>query len=194
MSTASSERAILRSPVPADQDPRYLPRRPMRGRLESIQISDGGVPKGGVPGPIEVTVNGLLGDRQRDLRFHGGPDRAVCLFSHELIILLRSEGHPIDRGTTGENLTLSGLDWSLVQTGARMTVGEVTLEITKPVHPCRNIAGSFADGDFSRLSAKIYPGRSRLYARVLTPGLIRPGDPVTCVPGPLQASLQGSDA
>jgi len=151
---------------------------PARGRLESIQISNGGVPKRNVASAIEVTTNGLAGDRQRDLRFHGGPDRAVCLFSQEQIDALRNEGHPIDRGTTGENLTLSGLNWSFVRPGARLTVGEVTLEVTAPAHPCRNIAGSFADGDFSRISAKIHPGRGRMYARVLTPGTIRPGDPV----------------
>lgn len=153
----------------------------MSGRLVSIQISNGGVPKREVRGPIEVTAAGLSGDRQRDLRFHGGPDRAVCLFSRELIDALRSEGHPIDHGTTGENFTISGLDWGLLVPGARLRVGEVTLEITKPAHPCKNIAGSFADGDFSRLSAKVHPGRGRMYARVLTPGRVRPGDPVAWV-------------
>lgn len=155
----------------------------MNGRLDSIQTSDGGVPKKSVQGSVEVTVNGLTGDRQRDLRFHGGRDRAVCLFSREVIDRLRSEGHPIAPGTTGENLTLSGLDWGLVRTGARLIVGEIALQITKPAHPCQNIAGSFADGDVSRLSVKIHPGRGRMYARVLTPGLIRPGDPVSCTPG-----------
>jgi MOSC domain-containing protein YiiM len=92
---------------------------------------------------------------------------------------LRSEGHPIDAGTTGENLTVSGLDWSRVEPGSRWQVGGVVLEITKPAHPCRNIADSFADRDFSRLSAKIHPGWGRLYARVLVPGVIRAGDPVT---------------
>ena len=150
-----------------------------RGRLESIQISSGGVPKHNVASAISVTAGGLAGDRQRDLRFHGGPDRAVCLFSQEQIDLLRNEGHPIDRGTTGENLTLSGLDWKLLRPGSRLKVGEVMLEITAPAHPCRQIAGSFANGDFSRLSAKIHPGTGRMYARVLKPGTIRPGDPVT---------------
>jgi len=153
-----------------------------RGRLESIQISNGGVPKNRVAGRVEVTVNGIRGDRQRDLRFHGGPDRAVCLFSREVIEELRGQGHPIDRGTTGENLTLSGIDWGLLAAGARVQVGEVLLEITRPAHPCRNIAGSFIGGDVSPLSAKVRPGRGRMYARVVNPGILRPGDPVTCVP------------
>ena len=149
------------------------------GRLESIQISDGGVPKRNVGSAIEVTVNGLVGDRQRNLDLHGGPDRAVCLLSQEQIAELRLEGHPIEPGTTGENLTVSGLDWAPVRPGSLLRVGAVALEITRPAHPCRNIAGSFADADFTRLSAKIHPGRGRMYARVLAPGLIRPGDAVT---------------
>ena len=161
------------------------------GRLESIQISNGGVPKRTIQGAVEVTTKGLAGDRQRDLRFHGGPDRAVCLFSRERIEALRSEGHPIDHGTTGENLTLAGLDWAEVRTGARLAVGAVVLEITKPAHPCKNIAPSFADGDFSRLSAKRPEGLSRMYARVLVPGVIRAGDRVALLrslpPGSIQS-------
>lgn len=164
--------------MPADQESTLSPFGARSGRLVSIQISNGGVPKREVKGPVEVTSEGVAGDRQRDLRFHGGPDRAVCLFSQELIDDLRSEGHPIDRGATGENLTISGLDWALVQPGGQLTVGAVTLEVTKPAHPCKNIAGAFADRDFSRLSAKVHPGRGRMYARVLTAGVIQAGDPV----------------
>ena len=150
------------------------------GRLESIQISSGGVPKRAVSGSVEITANGVSGDRQRDLRIHGGPDRAVCLFSLEVIDELRAQGHPIDRGTTGDNLTLVGVEWSEVVTGTRLRVGEVLLEVTRPANPCRNIAGSFADGDFSRLSAKLHTGRSRMYARVIEPGRVQPGDAVLC--------------
>ena len=167
--------------MPADQRLDSPPSEMRRGRLASIQISDGGVPKRRVSGPIEVTPNGLAGDRQRDLRFHGGPDRALCLFSREHIDEFREQGHPIDAGTTGENLTISGLDWTLLQTGERLRIGEVEVEITKFAHPCKNIAGSFADRDISRLSEKIHPGRGRLYARVLRPGFLQPGDPVEVV-------------
>ncbi len=148
------------------------------GLLESIQVSNGGVPKLRVDHPVRIGVNGLDGDRQRDLRYHGGPDRAVCLLAQEIIDGFRAEGHPIDRGATGENLTISGLDWSLVRTGARLAIGEVVLEITKPAHPCKNLVGSFSDGDFSRLSAKLHPGRTRMYARVIRPGLVQAGDRV----------------
>ena len=146
-------------------------------RLESINVSGGGVPKQSVKEAL-ITSAGVAGDRQRDLRFHGGPDRAVTLFSAERIELLRAEGHPIEAGSTGENLTVSGLDWDGIAPGARLRIGQAELEITRYASPCAKIAGSFTGGDFGRLSQKAYPGWSRLCARVLREGLVREGDPV----------------
>jgi MOSC domain-containing protein YiiM len=88
------------------------------GSLASINISNGGVPKRRLPSCV-VTANGLQGDRQRDLRYHGGPDRAVCLFSEELIAALQAEGHPIAAGTIGENLTIGGISWNQMVPGAQ---------------------------------------------------------------------------
>jgi MOSC domain-containing protein YiiM len=146
--------------------------------LHSINISDGGVPK--LPrASCRVRTSGLEGDRQRDLRYHGGPDRAVSLYSLDLIRALREEGHPIAAGSTGENLTLVGVPWSAMQPGARLQIAGVVLELTRPAAPCKNIAGSFAAGDFSRISEKIHPGWSRFYARVLEEGVVTVGDHVT---------------
>jgi len=148
-----------------------------RGTLASINLSDGGVPKLPVS-ECEVTANGLEGDRQRDLHFHGGPGRAVSLFSLEKIRALQAEGHPIDAGTTGENFTVSGLDWDAVAPGATLRVGEVTLEVTNYAHPCANIAGSFEDGGYHRMSQQRQPGWSRVYARVVQPGRVQVSDEV----------------
>ncbi len=115
------------------------------------------------------------GDRQRNLGLHGGPDRAVCLYSFDLIQALQAEGHPIAPGAIGENLTLAGLDWSLMVPGAQVDVGPVLLEVTGYTTPCRNISASFAAGEFVRVSQKVHPGWSRVYARVLEEGLVTPG-------------------
>lgn len=66
------------------------------GKIQSIQVSQGGVPKNYV---FVVTVMGdrIEGDDQANKKYHGGPDRAVCLFSQERIDALRAEGHPISR-------------------------------------------------------------------------------------------------
>ncbi len=149
-----------------------------RGRLESINVSQGGVPKHPTP-EATVGTDGVEGDRQRDLRFHGGPDRAVSVFSAERIAGLQAEGHPIAPGTIGENLTVSGIDWTRATPGARFDIGAVRLEVTRYAAPCANIAGSFTGGDIARVAQKTNPGWSRVYTRVLAPGHIRVGDGVT---------------
>lgn len=145
-----------------------------RGVVVGVHVNpEGGVPKFAV-GLALVTAEGVAGDRQLDLKHHGGPDRAVCLFSRERIAALAAEGHPIAPGTTGENLTIAGLDWSRLAPGDRLAVGDdVVLEITGPAPPCNTIAGSFTSGEFTRISAKLHPGWSRLYARVLREGVVR---------------------
>ena len=147
------------------------------GRIESINVSRGGVPKTPVFEAL-ITVDGVDGDRQRDLRFHGGPERAVVLFSLELIRALRREGHPVDVGTTGENLTVSGIDWAAISPGAELEIGGARLLITKYASPCEKIRRSFLDEDFTRISQKLHAGWSRLCARVVTEGIVCVGDHV----------------
>src|SRR5436853_6737833 len=86
-----------------------------------------------------ITEQGLDGDRQRDLRFHGGPDRAIVLFSLGVIRALQREGHTIAAGTTGENLTISGIDWTTIVPGTELTIAEVRLLIKKYTSPCEKI-------------------------------------------------------
>src|SRR5215217_6827251 len=93
------------------------------GSVHQISVSQGGVPKLPVPSAT-VTATGVEGDRHRNPRIHGGPQRAVCLFSLEVIERLRTEGHPIAPGTAGENVTLAGLNWSLVRPGVRLRLGD----------------------------------------------------------------------
>lgn len=148
------------------------------GRVFRINLSNGGVPKLPVS-EARVTRNGIVGDRQRYPVFHGGPERAVSLFSLEVIERVRAEGHPVEPGSTGENVTVAGLDWSLLAPGSRLAVGrEVVLEITGYAAPCGTIKASFAGGRFKRISQKVNPGESRLYARVLGEGRVGAGDEV----------------
>jgi MOSC domain-containing protein YiiM len=146
--------------------------------VHQISTSDGGVPKLAVP-EARITVEGVGGDRQQNRDVHGGVDQAVCLFSLEMIEALQREGHMIKPGATGENLTIAGLDWSRLTPGDRLRIGEnVRLKIMSYTAPCKYNARWFIDGDFSRISQKLHPGWSRLYARVLVEGHVRPGDAV----------------
>jgi MOSC domain-containing protein YiiM len=111
------------------------------------------VSDGGVPKlPVHgarVTSLGLEGDRQDDL------------------------------GSTGENLTLAGLDWAQVVPGVRLHLGdEVVVEVTQYTTPCHKLVSSFADGAVQRMSQEQHPGWARVYTRVLSEGQIRIGDRV----------------
>src|SRR5204863_9998143 len=126
-----------------------------------------------------LSQSGVVGDAQNDTKNHGGPERAVCVYSLERIRELQEEGHPIDIGTAGENLTLEGIDWRLVVPGSRPQVGgDVLLEVAAFTNPCKTIKHSFVDGRFVRIAEKLYPGWSRVYARVLAEGRIHSGDRV----------------
>jgi MOSC domain-containing protein YiiM len=149
----------------------------MYSSVHSINLSAGGVPK--LPeNEALITVDGLVGDRQRNRRYHGGPMRAVCLYSLERIALLREEGHPIEPGSVGENLTVTGLDWDHVVPGVRLSVGAAELEITSFTKPCKTIRNSFVGSNVHRIAQDRFPGWSRVYAKVLKDAVVRVGDAV----------------
>jgi MOSC domain-containing protein YiiM len=111
-------------------------------------------------------------------------ERAICLYAAEAIEALRAEGHPIVPGSAGENITTRGLDWHSAQPGVRLRLGTaVVVEITRFTTPCKKIRASFAAGDFNRIHNGLYPGWSRAYARVVTGGVIRPGDSIEILAG-----------
>ena len=130
-----------------------------------------------------VTVAGVRGDRQAHRQVHGGPERAICLYSLDLMAALRAEGHQIVPGTLGENFTVAGIDWSLVQPGCEFAVGPVRLRVTTYASPCTKVRSAFKGGAFERLSETLHPGWSRVYARVLQEGVVTTGDPVRLLPG-----------
>ena len=155
---------------------------PSPGRIVSLNRSAGGVPKLQVD-EARITTDGMSGDRQEDAHHHGGVDRAVSLYSLDLIEHLQLEGHPIAPGTAGENVTVRGIDWREVVPGQRLSLGEAEIEVTSYASPCTTIKGSFLDGEFSRISHKVHPGWSRVYARVVREGTIRRHDEVRLLTG-----------
>lgn len=148
-----------------------------------MNSSRGGVPKQ----PVfegRISSLGLEGDVQNDLRYHGGPDRALVLFSLDVIRMLQAEGHSVVAGSAGENLTISGVAWAAIAPGTRLSIGDATLEIASYTSPCSKLSALFLDGNFTRISQKVHPGFSRLSARVLKGGTVRAGDVVTVEEGP----------
>jgi MOSC domain-containing protein YiiM len=157
-----------------------------KGVLHQISISRGGPPKTEIK-EGQVTTLGIEGDSHRDRINHGGVERALCLFSKEIIDALASKGYNIFPGALAENLTLAaegGFDYSNLLPGDTVAIGEnVKIQITSYTTPCSNVAPylTLPDSDKSNLGEVLQeknPGRSRLYARVLQQGKIRKGDRV----------------
>ena len=164
------------------------------GYIYQLNCSDGGVPKLPVK-EARLTPTGLVGDRQANARYHGGPERALCLYALEQINALQAEGHPIFPGSVGENVTVAGLDWSSLAPGCRLALGdEVIIELSSYTVPCQNIRGSLSDGKFKRLSQKVHPGESRIYARVIRTGLLAVGQEVRVLNGKQTKKPEGDES
>jgi MOSC domain-containing protein YiiM len=162
------------------------------GEVVQVSTSPGGVPKLPVAKAL-VTRRGLRGDKQANRVHHGRPWQAVCLWSADVVDALAAEGHPVGYGSTGENLTLRGLDWRTIRPGVRLHVGEALLETTPYAIPCKKNAQWFLDGRFRRMSHDVAPGTSRIYARVLVEGFVAVGDRVVVEPLVLPAPRQAEE-
>ena len=143
--------------------------------LAQLNISPGGMPKRPVAS-ARVTRDGVDGDWQRNRKYHGGPDRAVCLYSEELYAWLRDQGVNVSAGDVGENFTTRGLDLQALAKGDRLQVGDdLVIEITDVRVPCNNLKKF--DPDLPELIV----GRSGWVAKVVAEGEVRPGNTITVV-------------
>ena len=150
----------------------------MSAVVHSINVcAEGGVPKHSV-NAARIDVEGVEGDynKFRTERRGGTSSRAVCLFSLERIEQLEVEGHPISVGSTGENITIEGLDWPSLEVGMQVKVGGALLELSEPCVPCFKIEESFIDGRFARIDHEQEFGWSRWLASVGEEGMVTTGD------------------
>ena len=162
----------------------------MTGSILQVNVSQGGVPKHAIPVAI-LTPAGIEGDGHAHPEIHGGADRAVLLITAEGLEELAALGFPLTYGSLGENLTTRGIgrrDWRV---GQRWRIGtDAVIEITKRRAPCKQL-NVYGPG----LQAAIYDARteagdpaspkwglSGVYASVVTPGSVRPGDAIILTP------------
>ena len=154
--------------------------RSRTGAVVGVHLSSGGVPKTAVA-RAEVGFGGMEGDVQDSRVHHGAPFQALCLWSDEVIAALAAEGHPIGRGSAGENVTISGLDWSEVTPGVRLRIGTTLCQVSSYAVPCSKNARWFSDRNFQRIHHD-RGSMSRVYASVLEPGAVAEGDAVVLEP------------
>ena len=130
----------------------------------------------------DVDRRGIVGDVQKTRVHHGRPWQALCLWSCDVIDMLVAEGHPIQAGSAGENLTIGGIDWASLRAGTIIDIGPVRCQLSAPATPCSKNQQWFRNGEIDRMDHDLHPGSSRWYASVLTPGSITAGVAVTVEP------------
>jgi len=148
----------------------------MRGVIEAVCVSPGGLPKLPVPA-ARATPAGLEGDAHNHPHIHGGPEKALLLISVERLGELRALGFPVAPGVLGENLATRGLDFAQLAAGMRFRAGDAWLELTRLRRPCRQLEPLNAGraGAIQQL-LQARPHLGGWYARVLLGGVIRAGD------------------
>lgn len=123
--------------------------------------------------PVFATTTNLTGDQQADLKHHGGPDKAICVYPTEHYTYWEKRiGKSFHHGDFGENLSLEGLTEDKVRIGDILQAGDCLFQISQPRQPCYKIA---AFHQVKELPVWIQQtGYSGYYLRVLKEGTLAP--------------------
>jgi MOSC domain-containing protein YiiM len=137
-----------------------------------------GIFKEPVADSVRIRTLNLDGDRQADLRVHGGWDKAVYAYPSEFYELWRRERPELTfpYGMFGENLTTQGLLDENVSIGDRFRVGTAELIVTQPRLPCFKLGIKMGRDTF--VTEFLKRGLLGFYLAVAREGEVEAGDPI----------------
>jgi MOSC domain-containing protein YiiM len=136
-----------------------------------------------VDGRVAVRMENIDGDRQADLRVHGGADKAVYAYAGEDTRFWSDAlGLDLGPGAFGENLTTEGIDQTNAVIGEHWAIGTTLLEVCQPRFPCFKLGLRF--GDPQMLKRFALARRPGAYLRVIEEGEIGAGDAIDVVHRP----------
>jgi len=143
--------------------------------IASVEPWTSGIYKLPVSGPVRLSPVNLDGDGQAELRVHGGPDKAICVYSADHYPrwreeLARDECGP---GWFGENFSVTGLGESTVAIGDTYRIGTALVQVSQPRAPCWKLGRRWNRLDMPKLV--IHSGRTGWYLRVLETGTVESG-------------------
>jgi MOSC domain-containing protein YiiM len=127
-----------------------------------------------------LSLGNLAGDAQADLEVHGGPDKAVYAYPSEHLAAWAGElDEPLGAAPFGENVSTRGAFESDVAVGDVWQWEGALLQVCQPRWPCFKLALHRGRADIqARMRAN---GRTGWYFRVLQPGEVVAGSPLTVV-------------
>lgn len=129
-----------------------------------------------VQGAVHLGKEGFEGDQQADRRYHGGPEKAALVYSHDHYAPWHAElfPEPLPAGAFGENLLVSGMSEKDVCVGDIYILGEAQVQVSQPRQPCGKQARRWGIADLvDQINKRGWTG---WYLRVLREGLVRAGD------------------
>jgi MOSC domain-containing protein YiiM len=128
-------------------------------------------------GPVELTAEGFVGDHVSDHRYHGGPDKAACVYPFDHYPYWRERlDSELAVPSFGENLTTLGLLENEVCIGDRFRIGRAVVQVTQPRQPCFKLAGKHDQPQLVKwINERLWTG---FYLRTLEPGPIANDDPI----------------
>ena len=140
-----------------------------------------GIFKEPVTGRVMLRTLNLDGDRQADLRVHGGPEKAVYLYPSEHYAFWKQELPDMDLpwGMFGENFTAAGILETETQIGDRFRIGTAEVMVTQPRMPCYKLGIRFGRTDI--IKRFLVSERSGFYFSVLTEGEVGAGDEIQLI-------------
>lgn len=125
-----------------------------------------------------LTKEGFIGDGVADLRYHGGPDRAVCVYPYEHYSLWETEfNQSFPSSTFGENVTVTNMLEKDVYIGDIFRIGEAVIQITQGRIPCSTITKR--TNHPSLLKRMVQTGFTGYLCRVLEEGIVRKDSNIT---------------
>ncbi len=129
-------------------------------------------------GRVIVRTLNLDGDKQSDLRVHGGERKAVYVYPSEHYEYWRQQlpDAELPWGAFGENLTTAGLFEGDVRIGDRIAIGTAEFQVTQSRQPCFKLGIRFGREDM--LKRFIDSDRSGFYVSVIREGDVGAGDAI----------------
>lgn len=143
-------------------------------------------------GTLTLSATNLEGDRQGDLRVHGGPDKAVYAYPSEHLPCWNVDllpDVPFGPGAFGENLTTAGWLESEVRIGDVWEWGDARLQVCQPRYPCFKLAMATDRPQVGKRMLETL--RNGWYLRVLEPGEVPVSGPIRVIArGPEEANVR----
>ena len=135
-----------------------------------------GYTKKPLQGSVSLRETNIDGDKQVDLKNHGGLDKAVYAFPYEHYAFYHEHlgQGSYEYGECGENLTTEGLVESSVHIGDQYQIGTSIIEVSQPRAPCFKLAMKMSTSKVVRFM--LDSGKTGFYFRVIREGLIEAGE------------------